>query len=268
MILTALDVEYEAVRAHLIGPRSYRSVTDTEFEVGRTAGGHQVVLALAGRGNQAVAVIGERAINAFHPAAILFSGIAGGIQPQLSLGDVVVATHVYPYHGATSAGSGLQARPHTLQIQHGADQVAHRVARAGTWANPKLSGRPTVRFGPIAAGEVVHYASESDQMRWIRQHYNDAVAVETEGAGIAQAAHLTRSLPVVVIRGISDLADDTKQATDRAGWQAVAAANAAAFTLTLADELARRRTDRSAISEERSMNLSNKNIAKNSTVGI
>jgi hypothetical protein len=56
VILTALDVEYDAVRKHLTDPRPYENVTGTLFEVGRAVGGCQVVLGLAGRGNQAVAV--------------------------------------------------------------------------------------------------------------------------------------------------------------------------------------------------------------------
>jgi adenosylhomocysteine nucleosidase len=271
VILTALDLEYNAVRKHLTNPRPYKNIADTQFEMGRAAG-CQVLLALAGRGNQTVAVIGERSINAFSPAAILFSGIAGGIQPHLRLGDVVIATYVYPYHGATSTDDGLQARPRALEIQHGADQLAHRVARADTWqalTTASRRNRPTARFGPIAAGEVVHYSGTSEQLKWLRQHYSDAVAVETEGAGVAQAAHLNRSLPVVVIRGISDLADSSKEITDQAGWQAKAAANAAAFTIALAKELAPLgRDSRSATREETPMRMTNKNVATNSTVGI
>src|SRR5580704_12013056 len=58
-----------------------------------------------------------------------------------------------------------------------------------------------------------------------------------ESAGVAQAAHLNQSLPVIVVRGISDRADGTKTATDDLNWQPKAAANAAAFALALAREL-------------------------------
>jgi 8-oxo-dGTP diphosphatase len=43
---------------------------------------------------------------------------------------------------------------------------------------------------------------------------------------------------VVVIRGISDRADGTKEVTDRARWQQRAVANAAAFAAALAEEIA------------------------------
>jgi 8-oxo-dGTP diphosphatase len=59
-----------------------------------------------------------------------------------------------------------------------------------------------------------------------------------EAAGVAQAAHLNRSLPIAVIRGISDRADGTKAATDDANWQPGAAVHAAAFAMALAVEVA------------------------------
>src|SRR5699024_429062 len=49
----------------------------------------------------------------------------------------------------------------------------------------------------------------SHEAEWIRQTYNDAMAIEMEGAGVAQAGHLSGS-PVAIVRGISDRADGTK----------------------------------------------------------
>jgi 8-oxo-dGTP diphosphatase len=95
-----------------------------------------------------------------------------------------------------------------------------------------------VVFGPIAAGEVVQDSGISAEAQWIREHYNDACAIEMEAAGVAQAAHLNDSLPVVVIRGISDRADGGKATADDAGWQPRAAANAAAFAVALVAALA------------------------------
>jgi uridine phosphorylase len=80
----------------------------------------------------------------------------------------------------------------------------------------------------------------SREARWIRQHYNDALAIEMEAAGVAQAGHLSGS-PVAIVRGISDRADGTKATASDANWQPRAAANAAAFAVRLADELIKER---------------------------
>ncbi|MER6946824.1 5'-methylthioadenosine/S-adenosylhomocysteine nucleosidase [Nonomuraea sp. NPDC000554] len=241
VILTALDLEYQAVRKYLAGLRAHHHRAGTLFEVGHLPDGEcPVVLGLAGKGNHPAAVLAERAIAEFDPRALLFVGVAGALWPQVGLGDVVVATHVYAYHGGTSENDGFKARPRVWEISHEAAQVAHHLDRSGTWIRrlPNGADIPKVRFGPIAAGEVVQDSAISTHAQWVRQTYNDALAIEMEAAGVAQAAHFNRSLPMVVVRGVSDRADGTKVTTDGASWQPRAVANAAAFATALAAELA------------------------------
>lgn len=240
VILTALNLEYEAVRSRLTDLHVHRHPTGTRFEVGRLGGeGYgRVALGLVGKGNHAAAVLAERAMAEFAPVAVIFVGVAGALRAHVQLGDVVVASHVYAYHGGTSEDDGLKARPRVWEIPHSAAQLAQHLARDGGWCRD-LTGRvaPRVHFGPIAAGEVVLDSAISAQARWVRQHYNDAVAIEMEAAGVAQAGHLHRALPVVVVRGISDRADGTKAATDGENWQPRAVTHAAAFATALAREL-------------------------------
>ena len=241
VVLTALDLEYESIRDKLIDIRVQSHRAGTRFEVGRLADRDcRVALALVGKGNHAAAVLAERAISEFDPAALLFVGVAGALRPSIALGDIVVATHVYAYHGGTSQDDGLKARPRVWEVSHRAQQIAQHLKRTGEWTRqlPPSGERPDVVFGPIAAGEIVQDSMISAEARWIREHYNDACAIEMEAAGVAQAAHLNDSLPVVVIRGISDRADGGKVEADRAGSQPRAAANAAAFAIALAAALA------------------------------
>lgn len=240
VILTALNLEYEAVRKQLTDLRIHRHAKGTRFEVGRLGrSGCRVALGLVGKGNHPAAVLAERAMAEFSPAAVLFVGVAGGLWPSIQLGDVVVASQVYAYHGGTSEDDGLKARPKAWEISHGAAQIAHHLIRSGEWKHGlPPDAAPRVHFGPIAAGEIVQDSAISEQARWVRQHYNDALAIEMEAAGVAQAAHLNQALPVVVVRGISDRADGSKTTTDGRNWQPRAAAHAAAFAAALAQELA------------------------------
>ena len=214
VILTALDLEYDAVRRHLTDIRPHVHHAGTRFETGRVADGTcRVVLGLVGKGNGSSAVIAERAMTEFDPPAVLFSGVAGGLWPGIALGDIVVASHVYAYHGGTSEDDGLKSRPRAWDIPHAADQIAHHLHRSGEWARRRTAGTPlpTVRFGPIAAGEVVLDSVTSAEADWIRRHYNDAVAVEMEGAAVAQVCH-DYGIPFAAMRTISDRADDTAHA--------------------------------------------------------
>jgi adenosylhomocysteine nucleosidase len=240
VILTAMNHEYDAVRKRLSGVTIHTHPMGTIFEIGRLSGGCRVALARTGVGNQPAAVTAERAANEFSPAAIIFVGVAFALQSRLRLGDVIVATHVYSYHGATSEDSGLRARPRTWELSYRTRQVAEQLELKGKWRRalpvPPRTGpdAPRVIFGPIAAGEIAEYSATSNVRKWLHEHYNDAVAGEMEAAGVAQAGHMNDGLPTVMVRGICDYGDGSKPAADGAGWQQRAVANAAAFAASLA----------------------------------
>ncbi|NIJ12579.1 nucleoside phosphorylase [Saccharomonospora amisosensis] len=239
VILTALNLEYDAVRRRLHNPNVYRHRHGTRYEIGELPGvAGRLALALTGKGNPAAGVLAERAVQEFSPAALLFVGVAGALWDTPPLGDVVMATHVYAYHGGTSENDGLKARPRVWETDHGLIQLAAHLARKSEWSDHKPRQRTSakVHFGSIAAGEIVQNSRVSREAVWIRNHYNDALAIEMEGAGVAQAGHLSGSA-VAIVRGISDRADGTKNTDDDRNWQPRAADNAAAFAIGLVTEL-------------------------------
>jgi adenosylhomocysteine nucleosidase len=275
VILTALNLEYDAVRQKLAGPQVHRHERGTRFEVGTVQGTSCcVALGLTNKGNHSAAVIAERAIQEFSPVAVLFVGVAGALWDTARLGDVVMATHVYAYHGGTSEDDGLKGRPRVWETAHGISQLGSHLARVNDWADdtPGRGRVPQVRFGAIAAGEVVQNSTISAEAQWIRQHYNDALAIEMEAAGVAQAGHLNGA-PVAIIRGISDRADGTKSSAKDRNWQPRAAANAAAFATRLAVELMKEQeqmTMSQADGSQKAERLKEHvtNTAHSSTVGI
>ena len=244
VMLTALNLEYEAVREKLVKPRLHHHKKGTLFEVGTLRGTNcTVALGFTDKGNNRAGVLAERAIQEFSPVAVLFVGVAGALW-DTPLGDVVVATHVYAYHGGTSEDDGLKARPRVWEVAHWIAQLAAHLGRTGDWVNglEARTPRPGVHLGAIAAGEVVQNSRVSYEAKWIRDHYNDALAIEMEAAGVAQAGHLNDA-PVAIVRGISDRADGTKKTSEDGIWQPRAAANAVAFAVRLAEELVKRRKD-------------------------
>ncbi|MEU6315026.1 5'-methylthioadenosine/S-adenosylhomocysteine nucleosidase [Streptomyces sp. NPDC047014] len=275
VILTALNLEYQAVRRKMTGPEVHLHGRGTRFEVGAVEGTScRIALAVTQKGNHSAAVLAERAIQEFSPVAVLFVGVAGALWETARLGDVVMATHVYAYHGGTSEDDGLKARPRVWEAPHAISQLGSHLARANNWADDTTGegSAPQVRFGAIAAGEIVQNSKISAEARWIRQHYNDALAIEMEAAGVAQAGHLNGA-PVAIIRGISDRADGTKSSAEDRNWQPRAAANAAAFATQLAVELVKEQTQmttpwtgRTPSGDRRAEHISN--VAHGSTVGI
>ncbi len=270
VVMTALNLEYEAVRRRLSNPQLQRHERGTRFEIGTLHGTDcQVALALVGKGNQSAAVLAERAFQEFDPAAVLFVGVAGALRDTAQLGDVVVATHVYAYQGGTSEDDGFNARPRVWEAEHGMSQLAAHVARLDDWADhtrPDDSG-PSVHFAAIAAGEVVHNSRISYEAELVRRHYNDALAIEMESAGVAQAGHLNGS-PVAIVRGISDKADGTKTSEADGTWQPQAADNAAAFATCLARNLIKEQEDDSMRDRSKPGTGDVINNADRSTVGV
>jgi len=245
VILTATDIEYNAVLKHLDGIKPHLHEAGTRFEIGTIPGTTcRIALALANVGNHASAVIAERSIQEFAPLALLFSGIAGSLWDKPGIGDIVVAERVYAYQGGTSEHDGLKARPRAWEAPHKVSQIAHALSRSGDWRKrlPADTDSPEVRFGAIAAGEVLKNSDRSLEAQFIRQHYNDAIAIEMEAAGIAQAGHLNNVM-VGIVRGISDMSDGAKDSRSDALSQPKAATNAAAFALALALALFNDRED-------------------------
>ncbi|GAA3838914.1 5'-methylthioadenosine/S-adenosylhomocysteine nucleosidase [Saccharothrix violaceirubra] len=238
--MTALDVEHAAVLAHLEDVRPHRHPSGTVFDVGTVAGhpGHRVALALTGAGTTAAATLTERANAEFSPKAMVFVGVAGGLRDWLEIGDVVVATKIYSYQGGRSEDDEFLVRPSAWSVSHLLDQEARRLLRGNAWHAflPDGAGPPAY-FEAVAVGDAVLDSRTSELARRLRSSYNDAVAVDMEGAGFAHAAHLGDRVHAVSVRGISDRADGSKSSTDRSGGQRLAARNAAAFAIALVTAL-------------------------------
>jgi nucleoside phosphorylase len=234
VILTALPVEYYAVRKHLTNLQEVMHPQGTIYERGIFSGKESwnVGIAEVGAGNAGTAVEAERAINYFKPDILLFVGIAGGIK-DVAIGDVVVATKVYGYESGKVGREKFLTRPSVGQSAYALVQRAKREAGKDDWMSRligDLTTKPRVFVAAIAAGEKIVSAKTSGVFEFLRSSYNDAIAVEMEGYGFMSAAFAYPNIQSIVIRGISDLVDDH---TDDDNRQEKAAAHASAFAFEM-----------------------------------
>lgn len=232
LVLTALPVEYNAVRGFLKDVHQASHPTGaTIYERGifeHPQGSWEVWIAEIGPGNPSAATEAERAIAHVSPDYTFFCGVAGGVK-DVNLGDVIVGTKIYGYESGKETGKEFMARPGLFVA---APQVVARArveARAGLDSEAPGARRagPMVYVAPIAAGQAVVSSARARIARLIRKNYSDALAVEMEGHGMMTSAYGNQQ-PAAVIRGISDLLGKKAEA-DKLGWQATAANNAAKF---------------------------------------
>ena len=203
VILTALPVEYDAVRAHLTDAEELVHYEGTRVERGRIVGvSGSVAIAELGEGAVHAAALTTQIVGWLRPEVLLFVGVAGGLKDDVEIGDVVVGTKVYAIQGGKQTPEGFHARP---EVWHG----SHRLLQAARSALRDMNDVRAHRK-PIACGDVVLADEKSAFADYTRRTYNDACAIETEGSGAAHAAHLNGQLDVLVIRGISDHANSDK----------------------------------------------------------
>ncbi len=215
-------------------------IAGSHFHPGRIDG-HPVVLVEAGVGKVATALVGSLLLDRFGCRGMIFSGVAGGLDPGLAIGDIVIADELIQHdYGAMTAGR--------LQIFHPGDPPVGEVRQAPMFRlDPGL--RQTIAEA-IADLEIPPFAVTKGPARQSRirlgrvlsgdQFVNCAMtrerlsadfqgqAVEMEGAALAQVAERF-GVPCVVVRCLSDLAG-AESHVDFAAFLP-AAANAAAIVV-------------------------------------
>ncbi|XHR80786.1 MAG: SUMF1/EgtB/PvdO family nonheme iron enzyme [Gloeotrichia echinulata GP01] len=251
VILTAIRIEYLAVRKHLNNVKEVEHPQGTIYEQGEFAL-WEVGIAEIGAGNTSASVEAERAIAHFRPDVILFVGVAGGIK-DVKIGDVVVPTKVYYYEYGKVEETDTARRPEVSNVDSDLIELAKYEAQQSDWLkrlNPVPNQSPRVLVKPIASGEKVIASTQSREYQLLRRYYNDAIAVEMEGHGFLSAVNnsaVNNKVPALIIRGISDLIDGKKEA-EAAGSQEIAAAHASAFAFEILAKLNPKKSNPAAIS--------------------
>ncbi|HEV8389247.1 MAG TPA: 5'-methylthioadenosine/adenosylhomocysteine nucleosidase [Dongiaceae bacterium] len=182
--------------------------------------GHSVALAESGVGKVASTAIATLIATSLDCRAIVVCGVAGGIDPELAIGDVVIADRLIQHDYGHLTNQGIRNfRPGIAPIGEARDRIAFDLSaellmRIGgavkAVALPPLppdlgiavQRPPRIAFGPIVSGDQF-INSELVRARLHRDYA--ALAVEMEGAAVAQAAELL-GIPCIVIRSLSDLA--------------------------------------------------------------
>lgn len=191
-IIVAMDKELAQLRT-LLGDARTESRHGMEFILGSVAG-KEVVLQKCGIGKVNSAIGAVEMIDCYAPDVVVSSGVAGGADSRMSVGDVVVGTE-YCYHdaycGDECAFGQIMGMPPVFKAGEGlADKALAACA-------------PTAAHGGlIVSGEW--FVDSKQKMRAILARFPNAVAVDMESCSIAQTCHVY-GVPFASFRIISDL---------------------------------------------------------------
>ena len=218
------------------------SVKGYVFRVG-TLNGRQVVVGRSGIGKVNAGIITALLITQFNPSAILFSGTAGGIDPALRQGDVVIGASVGHHDAGMQAADGIRRRgirnpltgdldPLLVPAPESLLALARRSAqglRLPAIRTPDGEERtPRIVEGVIVTGDV--FLADTARRIELRDTLG-ATAVEMEGAAVVQTCRQF-GVPCLIIRSITDRADGEAM-TNYEQFLPIASENAATLVATV-----------------------------------
>lgn len=229
-IIGAMTVEVETLKSQLKDMQEISRAGMTFYE--GTLENLSVVLVVCGVGKVNAALCVQVLCDVFAVTHIVNTGVAGSLCAELDIGDFVISEKAM-YHDFDCSSlnpdypvgkvpglsvHAFEADPEMINLAFDAAQQVH----AGH-----------ARKGTVASGD--QFVSSKEQKRKIIAD-TGAICTEMEGTAIAHASW-RNGIPFVVIRAISDKADDSAQ-MDYPTFEAIAAKRCAEVTRILAKNMA------------------------------
>ena len=202
-IIGAMEVEVAILKEKMEDVRSIKKAS-MDFYEGILAG-KKVVVVRSGIGKVNAGICAQILADVFSVDAIINTGIAGSLNKNINIGDIVLSTDVVQHDmDATGFGYRKGQIPQMPVFFFNADDNLRRLAaEVCKEVNPDIQ----VFEGRIASGD--QFVCDQDVKNRIVSEFS-AYATEMEGAAIGQAAYLNE-IPFLVVRAISDKADGSAQ---------------------------------------------------------
>ncbi|KAF1028762.1 MAG: Aminodeoxyfutalosine nucleosidase [Burkholderia plantarii] len=196
------------------GPVDTVTLGRRDYHVG-TAYGVPCVVALARVGKVAAAATTTALIHRFDVRAVVFAGVAGGVAPGMAVGDVVVADALLQHDLDASPLFARHEVPLLGLTRFTTDAALSGALREACEGfirehGEELNARFRLRGARVHGGLIVsgdRFVSSEREVVTLRDSVPDALAVEMEGAALAQVCY-EYGVPCAVVRTLSDTADD------------------------------------------------------------
>jgi len=202
-IIGAMEAEVSLLKSRL-DIISAKQIAGIDFYMGKLSG-KNVVVSRCRIGKVNAAICAQILIDMYGVDCVINTGVAGAISHDLDIGDIVISSDLVHHDFDTSGvGDVKYVNPSMDESFFKADERLQAVAEK---ACATALGYQRAYVGRIATGD--QFVME-DEIK--TRLYDDlgAMCVEMEGAAIAQTCYLN-NVPFVVIRSISDKADNSAQ---------------------------------------------------------
>ena len=203
-IIGAMESEVNAVYAQMEN-KEIVEYNGIKFYKGSLYG-KDVVVIQCGIGKVNAALCTQLLILKFGVDKVVNTGIAGATGTDLNIYDFVVSTEtVYHDFDTQFFGYKLGQVPGLPETFKADEKLVESVVSA--FNNSKLSSEHKIRTGLIASGD--QFIAGGEKKNFIVSNFHP-LCVEMEGCAVAHACY-KNNVPFVVVRCMSDCADDTVQ---------------------------------------------------------
>ncbi len=204
-IIGAMDVEVAYLK-EVMDITETRTVAKQDYCAGKI-GNTDVVVVQCGIGKVRAGMSAQVLCDLFHVTHIINTGVAGSLNADIDIGDIVVSNDaVFHDVHAVDFGYEIGEMPQLGTKYFVADEQLKQNALK---AIREVASDIKAFEGRIATGD--QFVSKKDKKDWIRQTFQ-ADCTEMEGGAIAECAMLN-DVPFVILRAISDKADETASET-------------------------------------------------------
>jgi adenosylhomocysteine nucleosidase len=208
-IISAMDEEITLITEDMKIER-VDTIAKKTFTIG-TIDEMPCVCVKAGIGKTNAALTAEILMMEYKVDVVIYSGVAGGINPKLGIGDVVISERVV-HHDFGQVTPDMFMPFDTLGFF--ADSLLIHIALDAA-RNVKFdlipqkitkeeARYPLVYLGVVATGD--QFIASEKKRQWL-EHILHTDCVEMEGAAVAQVCAIN-NIPFIVIRCLSDLANE------------------------------------------------------------
>ena len=165
--------------------------------------GKEVVVVRSGIGKVNAAICTQILVDQFHVDVIINTGIAGSLDAEIDIGDIVISTDAVEHDmDASIFGDPIGQIPQMDTFSFPADESLVKLAKE---VNEKANPDVHTWIGRVVSGD--QFVSSGEKKEQLIRVF-DAKCTEMEGAAIAHAAYLNK-ISCVIIRAISDKADNS-----------------------------------------------------------